>query len=174
MSRQTLYALVLVFTSLFVLPENILAQVPTLPPAPDRYITDQAGVLDRSTLSTVNAQLALFDKATSNQVVVAVYSSLPPDVQIDTYCTDTFNAWGVGQKGKNNGVVLFVFIADHKLMIRTGTGLEKALSNESCKSIVTQLIVPQFKQGNYAGGVRAGVNAIIDDLTKATLKGGSL
>jgi len=149
---------------------NLFAQTQNLPPKPDRYITDQAGVLDAGTLSTINAQLEQFEKETSNQIVVAIYPSLPPDAEIAQYATDTYNAWGVGQKGKDNGALLMIFVNDHKMFICTGRGLEGALPDAICKNIITQVIAPQFKQGNYAAGVQAGVNAMFS-ATKGEYKG---
>lgn len=140
---------------------SLFAQAQNLPPKPDRYITDQAGVLDTWALNTINNQLEQFEKETSNQIVVAIYPSLPQDAEIAQYATDTYNAWGVGQKGKDNGAVLFVFVQNHKMFIATGRGLEGALPDAICKNIVTQVIAPQFKQGNYPGGIQAGVNAMI-------------
>lgn len=140
---------------------NIVAHGQTLPPKPDRYVTDQAGVLDNSTVSTLNYQLEKFEKDTSNQILVAVYPSLPPDAEIAQYATDTFNSWHPGQKGKDNGAILFVFIQDRKMFIATGRGLEGALPDAICKRIVRNEITPPFRQGNYGAGIQAGVNAIL-------------
>ncbi len=149
---------------------SAFAQSENLPPKPDRYITDQAGVLDASTLSRINDQLDQFERDTSNQIVVAIYPSLPADASVDQYTIDTYNAWGLGQKGKDNGALLMIFVGDHKMFICTGRGLEGALPDAICKNIVTQQIAPQFKQGNYAAGIQAGVDAMIA-ATKGEYKG---
>jgi uncharacterized protein len=141
-----------------------------LPPKPDRYVTDQAGVLDAGTVDSINNELEQFEKDTSNQILVAIYPSLPPDQEIAQYATYTYNAWGVGQKGKDNGAILFVFVNDHKMFIVTGRGLEGALPDAICKNIISQVIRPPFKQGNYADGIEAGVSAIIA-ATKGEYKG---
>jgi uncharacterized protein len=148
----------------------LLAQVSNLPPKPDRYITDQAGVLDAGTLDTINSQLEQFERATSNQIIVAIYPSLPPQTDIAQYATYTYNAWQIGQKGKDNGALLMIAVNDHKMFISTGRGLEGALPDAICKNIVTYVIAPHFKQGDYAGGLQAGVNAIIA-ATKGEYKG---
>ena len=146
---------------------------------PDAKSSAQAGPLHhrsgrrarcRDRLGSINAQLEQFEKDTSNQIVVAIYPSLPPDAEIAQYATDTYNAWGIGQKGKDNGAILFVFVNDHKMFIATGRGLEGALPDAICKNIITQVIAPQFKQGDYAGGIQAGVNAMIA-ATKGEYKG---
>jgi uncharacterized protein len=141
---------------------------PALPPKPTDYFTDAAHVVDADTVADLNRQLAQFERDTSNQILVAIYPALPPDAEIAQYATQTYNAWGVGQKGPslgqkggNNGAILFVFINDHKMFIATGRGLEGALPDATCKNIIDDVIAPAFKQGDYAGGVRAGVNAMI-------------
>jgi uncharacterized protein len=155
---------------LLCLSGDLFAQTENLPPKPDRYITDQAGVVDASTLSAINDELEQFEKDTSNQIVVAIYPSLPPDAEIDQYTIDTYNAWGLGQKGKDNGALLLISVNDHKMFICTGRGLEGALPDAICKNIVTQVIAPQFRQNNYAGGIQDGVNAMIA-ATKGEYKG---
>jgi uncharacterized protein len=149
---------------------SLWAQTQSLPPKPDRYITDQAGVIDATTLASINDQLDQFERDTSNQIVVAIYPSLPADATIDQYTIDTYNAWGIGQKGKDNGALLLIAVNDHKMFICTGRGLEGALPDAICKNIVTQVIAPQFKQGNYSAGVEAGVAAMIA-ATKGEYKG---
>lgn len=139
----------------------LFAQVKDLPPKPERYITDQTGVLDGSTVESINAQLAQFERDTSNQLLVAIYPSLPPDAELYQYCTFAAQSWQAGQKGKDNGVVLFIFLNDRKDYIAVGRGLEGALTDALTANIRTQVIEPRFKQGDYAGGVEAGVTAII-------------
>lgn len=145
-------------------------QTENVPPKPDRYITDEAGVLDGATLAEVNAELEQFEKDTSNQIVVAIYPSLPPEAEIAQYATDTYHAWGIGQRGKDNGALLMVFVQDHKMFISTGRGLEGALPDAICKNIVTQVIGPAFKRGDYGGGIRGGVSAMIS-ATKGEYQG---
>jgi len=146
---------------LFFLLAGVALQAQTLPAKPTRYVTDQAGILDAGTAQAINSQLEQFEKDTSNQILVAIYPSLPDDAEIAQYSTDAYNSWGVGQKGKDNGAVLFVFVKNRKMFIATGRGLEGALPDAICKRIITQEIGPEFKQGNYAGGIQAGVNAMI-------------
>jgi uncharacterized protein len=155
---------------LLCLAGSLVARAQNPPPKPDRYITDQSGVLDPATLATVNSQLDQFERDTSNQIVVALYPSLPPDAEIAQYATTTYNAWAIGQKGKDNGALLLIFTNDHQMFICTGRGLEGALPDAICKNIITQVIAPQFKQGDYSGGIQAGVNAMIA-ATKGEYKG---
>jgi uncharacterized protein len=141
-----------------------------LPPAPAKDFTDQAGVVDAGTAQAIETQLEQFERDTSNQILVAIYPSLPADAELAQYCIDTGNAWRAGQKGKDNGAILFVFVNDHRIFIATGRGLEGALPDATCKNIITQVIAPAFRQGDYAGGVQAGINAMVA-ATKGEYKG---
>jgi uncharacterized protein len=138
------------------------------PPMPDRYFTDQAHVVDDATALQINEQLAQFERDTSSQILVAIYPSLPPGAELAQYCITAGNAWVVDPKGPggqlksgDKGAVLFVFVNDHKMFIATGRGLEGALPDATCKNIIDGIIAPAFRNGDYAGGVQAGVNAML-------------
>ena len=132
-----------------------------LPAKPTRYVSDRAFVLDEQFVSQLNSKLETFERETSIQLVVAIFSKLPPGAEIAQYSTQVFRAWQVGQADKDNGVVLFVFKDDHKLFIATGRGMEGALPDVVCKQIIEGEIVPRFKTGDLAGGIDAGLSAII-------------
>jgi uncharacterized protein len=140
---------------------GLFAQYAHLPPKPDRYITDNAGLLDPGTLEQINAQLVQFEKDTSNQFLVAIYPSLPPNAELYQYCTQVAQTWAPGQKDKNNGVVWFIFANDRQMYFAVGRGLEGSLTDALTTNIRLQVINPRFKQGDYAGGIEAGVQAII-------------
>jgi uncharacterized protein len=131
------------------------------PPAPAKYFNDYAGITSADTQSRLNMRLADFDRTTKNQVVVAIFPHRPEILPLATYCTDVANKWGVGYKGSNNGVVLFVFVADHQLRIATGNGMGAVLPDATCKAIIDQAIVPQFRKNNFDAGLSAGVDAML-------------
>src|SRR5208337_4321026 len=114
-----------------------------------------------ATAARLDHTLEDFEKQSSCQIVVAVYPKLQTDSAMEDYTVRVFRAWGVGQKDKNNGAVLFVFVQDHKMRIATGYGLEGALPDATCKRILDDEITPRFKQGDYDGGLSAGVTAMI-------------
>jgi uncharacterized protein len=132
-----------------------------IPPAPSRYFNDYAHVVPEATAAQLNTQLDDFERATGNQVVVAVYPKMQSDSSIDDYAVRVFRAWKVGQAPKNNGAVLFVFVQDRQMFIEVGYGLEAVLPDALCKQITEFEIKPRFKTGDYAGGLTAGVNAIL-------------
>ena len=132
-----------------------------IPPAPVAYFNDYAGVVASGTAARLNQTLADFERQSSDQIVVAVYPTLQSDSEVADYCVRVFRSWGVGQKTKNNGAVLFVFVKDHKLFLQTGYGLEGVLPDALCKRIIDEQITPRFKAGDFDGGLTAGVTAIL-------------
>ena len=136
----------LAFLSLFILH----AVASDVPPKPPRYFNDFASLVDSQTAEKLNRQLEDFERQTSNQLLVVVYPSLPPDAAIEDFTQDAFRAWKPGQQGRNNGAILFVFVKDRKMRIQTGYGLEGALPAH-----------PRFQARDFAGGLAAGVNAMI-------------
>lgn len=141
-----------------------------IPPKPAGYFNDYANVVPKEKALALNEQLAQFERDTSNQIVVAVFPKMESDSDIFDYTYRIKEQWGVGQKGKNNGAVLFVFVQDRKMFIQVGYGLEGALPDITAKDITEHVIKPRFKTGDYAGGLEAGINAIIQ-ATRGEYKG---
>ena len=132
-----------------------------IPPVPTSYFNDYAHVVSPATAERLNSTLQDFERQTSDQVVVAVYPKMQSESPIDDYAVRVFRAWGIGQKAKNNGALLLVFIQDRKMFLQTGYGLEGALPDALCKRIIDEQIAPRFKAGDYQGGLSAGVNSIL-------------
>jgi uncharacterized protein len=132
-----------------------------IPPAPAAYFNDYAKVVSPATAAQLNQTLENFERESSDQIVVAVYPKLQSDADVSDYTVRVFRSWGVGQKTKNNGAVLFVFIQDHKLFLQTGYGLEGVLPDALCKRIIDEQIVPRFKANDFDGGLVAGVQTIL-------------
>ncbi len=133
----------------------------TMPSKPDRYFSDYAGVVDQATASELNEELAQFERETSNQILVVVYRSMQSESSVADYTQRIAQTWGVGQKDRNNGAILFVFVADRQMFIQTGYGLEGALPDATAWDITHNVIAPQFKKEDYPGGLRAGVTAML-------------
>lgn len=134
----------------------------TIPPSPTpHYMVDDAHVLSPGTLQSIDQQLQQVERDTSNQIVVAIYPKMQSQDDIAAYAVRVFQAWHIGQKGKDNGILLLVFIDDRKLNITTGYGLEGPLPDATCKQIIESEIKPPFKNSDYDGGIQAGVTAIL-------------
>lgn len=141
-----------------------------IPQAPAQYFNDYANVVSPQVASQLNQTLENFERQTSEQIIVAVYPKMQSDSSIEDYTVRVARAWRVGQKIKNNGAVLFVFIQDRKMFLQVGYGLEGALPDALCKQIIDEQIAPRFKAGDYDGGLTAGVQSIIA-ATKGEYKG---
>ena len=98
-----------------------------IPPKPDRYFNDYAGVVSKSAALRFNEDLARFERETSDQVVVAIFPKMQSESDVADYTQRVAQSWEVGQKGRRNGVVLFAFIQDRKISIQVGYGLEGIL-----------------------------------------------
>ena len=131
-----------------------------IPPKPDRYFNDYAGVVSKEAAYRFNEQLAQFERETSDQVVVAVFPKMQSNSDIADYTQRVAQAWGVGQKERRNGVVLFVFVQDRKMFIQVGYGLEGALPDITAFDITEYHIKPLFRNGNYEGGLATGIDLI--------------
>jgi uncharacterized protein len=141
-----------------------------LPKTPDRYFNDYAGVVSRNTADRLNKSLEDFEKETSNQILVAVYPKMQSDSSIEDYTVRLAEAWKVGQRLKNNGAVLFVFVQDRAMFLQVGYGLEGALPDALAKRIIEDEIKPYFRKGDFDGGLTAGLTAILQ-ATRGEYKG---
>jgi uncharacterized protein len=132
-----------------------------MPPAPPRYFNDNARVVSPATAAELNAKLEQFERDTSNQILVAIYPRMQSESSIEDYTVRVAQSWKAGRKDKDNGAVLFVFIQDRKMYLQVGYGLEGALPDARCKQIIENELKPRFQAGDYDGGFRAGVEAIL-------------
>ena len=145
------------------------ARAQSPPPAPAHYFNDYAGVVAPDVATRLDRKLEAFDGQTSSQIVVAVFPELPSP-SLEDFTVRAAQAWRVGRSKLSNGAVLFVFVKDRKMRIETGYGLEGALPDAICKRIIDETLKPAFRGGDFAGGLRAGVDAMIA-ATKGEYKG---
>jgi len=141
-----------------------------IPPAPAAYFNDYAQVVSTGTASHLNEMLEDFERQTSEQILVAIYPKMQSDSSVEDYTVRVARSWQAGQKGRDNGGVLFVFVQDHKMYLQVGYGLEGVLPDALCKRIISEQVTPHFKAGDFDGGLTAGVQAILA-ATKGEYKG---
>jgi len=136
------------------------------PKKPTNYVTTfDPFYTKKSFLSTLeeerlNAKLRAFEDSTSNQLFIYVTTSLYGK-NLEDYSREIFNTWGIGQKGKNNGILIAIFINDRKYRIQVGYGLEAALPFGLCRQIQDEYMGPHFKKENYYEGINAGIDQLI-------------
>ena len=131
-----------------------------LPPPPAAYFNDYASLVSAGDAQRLDAKLRRFAEETSTQVVVVVFKSLPA-ASLEDFSVRAAQAWRVGRKDWDNGAVLFVFVDDRKMRIETGYGLEGALPDQLAARILDLEVRPRFRAGDWAGGLEAGIDAIL-------------
>lgn len=129
-------------------------------PALTGRVVDEAGILSAPARETLEQKLAAFEEQTTDQVVVVTLQSLEGDA-IEDYGYQLGRAWGIGQKGKNNGVLLIVAPHERKVRIEVGYGLEEVLTDAASKYIIENEILPDFHSGHMEQGVMKGAIAIL-------------
>ena len=143
----------------FLLVWAAVAAQPSFPELTGRVV-DNAGLLSPSIVSQIDQQLAEHEASTSNQVVVATIDSLE-GYDISDYGYQLGRHWQLGQKEKDNGILLLVAKNDRKVRIDVGYGLEGALTDALSRQIIEQEIIPAFKAGDYEAGIQKGVTSIL-------------
>jgi len=132
----------------------------SVPERPQGYVSDYANLLSESSRQKIENTCAAFEKETSNQVVVAVFESLEGG-SLEDFSIRLAEKWKIGQKGKDNGIILLIFKQDRAVRIEVGYGLEGALPDAVASAIIRNEIVPAFRAGDFDKGVESALGAII-------------
>ena len=140
----------------------VQAAEPQFPPLTGR-VNDRAGLLSERDERELETALARFEADTTNQIVVATLPSLQ-GLPIDDYGYQLGRHWGIGQEGRDNGALLIVAPEEREVRIEVGYGLEGELTDAQSRTIIETRILPRFRQGDFAAGVKAGVAGMIETL----------
>jgi uncharacterized protein len=127
-------------------------------------VVDQANIIPADTRAAIETKLADLEAKSGIQLVVATVSSLQGQ-EIEPYANELFRSWKLGEKAKNNGVLLLVAPNERRVRIEVGYGLEGTLTDALSKVIITNAITPRFKAGAFGDGITRGVDDIITVLT---------
>jgi uncharacterized protein len=133
-------------------------------PNPPVLVTDLAGVLSPEQKQALENKLVAIDDSSSNQIAVVILPTLEGN-PIEEYATKLFRTWGIGNKKTNNGILLLIAIQDKKIRIETGYGLEGALPDITCNSIIDNDIKPAFREQAYY----EGIDKATDNIAKAAV-----
>ena len=160
MKRQAcvLAALSLCFTS--------LALALDFPPLTGRVV-DQANIMTAQSRTDLEGKLKELEDKSSIQLVVATVKSLQ-GTDVETYANELFRYWKLGEAKKNNGALLLIAPAEHKVRIEVGYGLEGTLTDALSSVIISSAIIPRFKTGDFSGGIERGVDGIVSVLSGDT------
>lgn len=143
---------------LFYLPAVVLAQ--DFPPASKTLVTDFTGTLTAAQQQRLENKLVAFDDSSSTQIAVVMLTSVG-DYDIADYGVRLAQQWGIGTKGKDNGILLLVAKADRKVTIQTGYGVEGAVPDAIAFQIIRTIITPAFREGDYYAGIDRASDALI-------------
>lgn len=136
------------------------AQTYQTPPPPTRWVTDNAGFISAQTRQQLDARLQQYERDTGHQVVVWI-GTTTGGVPLEEWAVRTFETWGIGKKGKDDGVGIFVFAQDRKLRIEVGYGLEGDLPDAYASQIIEEQAVPRLRAGDRDGAVAATVDSVL-------------
>lgn len=134
-------------------------------PTQDFYVNDTAEVLTADTSEFIIKESQNLQQQTGAQVAVLIVPSLE-EQPIEDYALKILRDWGIGDKTKNNGVLILVSIGDKTSRIEVGYGLEGALNDAKTGRIQDEFMIPSFQQGNYAAGIVEGYKAVVNEIYK--------
>jgi uncharacterized protein len=138
----------------------IVAMAQDFPERSNTLVTDYTNTLSPADKQQLETKLVTYNDSTSTQIAVVILKSTG-NYDINDYGVQLLRKWGIGQKDKNNGVLVLVAIGDRKMSIQTGYGAEGSLPDIVTQDIIQNDLKPHFKQGDYYGGLDAGTNSII-------------
>ena len=143
---------------------TLQAQLPS-PPNPPRLVNDYSGTLSSSQINTLEHKLVAYNDSTSTQILVLLVDDLQ-GYSIEQYATEIGHSWGVGQKGKDNGIVILVKPKKGnergQVNISPGYGIEQYVTDATAKVIIEKEMIPAFKEDDYYTGIDNAVNVIMD------------
>lgn len=134
-------------------------------PAPTGHVDDFASVIALTTKTQLESVLTQLESKTSSEVVVVTINNLEGS-DIETYTNELFATWGIGKKGKDNGVLILSAMEDRQIRIEVGYGLEGILPDAFCGRIIREVMVPEFKQGNFNEGIYKAALIITNVIAK--------
>ncbi len=136
--------------------------------AAEGFVNDYADILSAEQRDALELRLEALDDSTGNQIAVAIVNEFEGDNILD-FATRLGKQWGVGQKDKNNGVMIVVKVktddSNGQVAIAIGTGIEDIIPNATCQNIIDREMVPHFKENDYYSGINAAIDAIIPIVT---------
>jgi uncharacterized protein len=123
-------------------------------------VVDQTNTLNASDIDALNQRIRSFEQRKGSQIAILIVPTTDPET-IEQYSIRVAEAWKIGRKKVDDGALLVIAKADHRLRIEVGTGLEGALTDITSRRIIDEVIGPRFKQGDFAGGISDGLTRMI-------------
>lgn len=138
------------------------------PESGDLFVNDYAGLLTAEDTSNIRSLFRTLKEDTGIEAVVVTIGSIrdygTEDSSIESFATNLFNTWGIGDKVKNNGALILVAVNDRKMRIELGSGYGHS-RDRAMKEVIEEFMVPSFQRGDYSRGIYKGARAMIEELT---------
>ena len=151
--------------AILLLSQNVFSQGYEIPKTPkfQTSVYDYIGLLSPSQKSNLESKLIRYSDTTSTQIVVAIISSTEGE-SINYLAANWAEKWGIGDAEKDNGVLILLAKNDRKIAIQNGKGVEHLLTDFQSKRIIERIIIPEFKKGDFYGGLNKGSDAVFKTL----------
>ncbi|MEG4489678.1 TPM domain-containing protein [Microcoleus sp. D2_18a_B4] len=144
-------------------------EVPNPRQVNNTWVTDKANILSDSTATQLNQMISDLEVKNGSEIAVVTVPDTQPSATPKAFATELFNFWGIGKKGKNNGVLLLISSGERRVQIETGSGIQSILPDAQVVGIIKTEITPRFKQQDFDGGTLAGTKALVNVLQTPTV-----
>lgn len=134
-----------------------------IPPTPNRWFTDRAGIVSATEADLLNRKLEQFEQSSGAQFIVYIFPALE-DEALEDFTHRVVEQWKVGQKKYDNGIVLFVFVKEQKVRIEVGYGLEGTITDAFSSRVIRDVIAPAFQAKEFGKGLQGAADAIINKI----------
>ena len=139
-------------------------EVPNPRQVNNTWVTDKANILSDSTETQLNQMISDLEAKNGSEIAVVTVPDTKPSATPKAFATELFNFWGIGKKGKNNGVLFLISSGERRVQIETGSGIQSILPDAKAVGIIQTEITPRFKQQDFDGGTLAGTKALVNVL----------
>ncbi|MEL6775773.1 MAG: TPM domain-containing protein, partial [Cyanobacteria bacterium J06597_16] len=142
-----------------------VSSVPNPQTTSGSWVSDTANMLSPESESQLNQLISQLEATTGAEIAIVTVPDTRPAASPKQFATELFNTWGIGKAGEDNGVLFLVSKGDRRTEVETGYGIEGLLPDAKVGKILDEKVTPQFKSGNFDGGILAGTTAIITAIT---------
>lgn len=163
--KNSVYVIAILFFEAVFFSFSAFGETVTIPERPAGYVTDLAGLVSPAASNTISKFAFELEKKTTAQVAVVTVKTTRPEA-IQSYSVMLFDKWKIGQKGKDNGVLILVAVEDREAWITTGYGIEGIIPDATANKIVRDLMIPSFREGKYSEGILNASVAVISLIAK--------
>jgi len=139
-------------------------EVPNPRQVNNTWVTDKANIISDSSETQLNQMISDLEAKNGSEIAVVTVPDTKPSATPKAFATELFNFWGIGKKGKNNGVLLLISSGERRVQIETGSGIQSILPDAKAVGIIQTEITPRFKQQDFDGGTLAGTKALVNVL----------